>query len=255
MLATARPGVRGRAHHGHADRPRRARRRRGRRRRSASSTGCAGSTTTFSTYKEDSEISRASTAASSRSTDAHPDVARGPRAVRGASRRDARLLRHRGRPAGRDRPLRARQGVVGRTGGEILDEAGARNYAINAGGDMRLRGPRRCRSRAGASASSTRSCATGSPRSSRRPTSRSRPRAPTRAASTSSTRTRGAPPTGVLSVTVCGPDLGTADAYATAAFAMGAAGPHWTARLPRGYEAMTILADEVVLSTAGFPAV
>jgi FAD:protein FMN transferase len=61
------------------------------------------------------------------------------------------------------------------------------------------------------------------------------------------------PPTGVLSVTVVGPELGTADAYATAAFAMGPQeGPHWTARL-QGYEAMTILADETILSTGGFP--
>jgi thiamine biosynthesis lipoprotein len=63
----------------------------------------------------------------------------------------------------------------------------------------------------------------------------------------------GRPPRGVLSVTVVGPDLATADAYATAAFAMGTAGPHWTARL-RAYEAMTILADRTVLSTARFPA-
>jgi hypothetical protein len=33
---------------------------------------------------------------------------------------------------------------------------------------------------------------------------------------------------------------------------MGEAAPRWTARL-RGYEAMTILADEQVFSTAGFP--
>jgi thiamine biosynthesis lipoprotein len=63
------------------------------------------------------------------------------------------------------------------------------------------------------------------------------------------------PPVGVLSVTVTGPQLATADAYATAAFAMGEAGPDWTARLPRGYAAMTILADERVLSTPGFPAI
>lgn len=59
------------------------------------------------------------------------------------------------------------------------------------------------------------------------------------------------PPAGVLSVTVVGPDLATADAYATAAFAMGEAGPAWTARL-RGYDAMTILAGDEVLATAGF---
>ena len=63
----------------------------------------------------------------------------------------------------------------------------------------------------------------------------------------------GRPPDGVLSVTITGPVLATADAYATAAFAMGTRGPAWTARL-RGYEAMTILADGRVLSTPGFPA-
>jgi thiamine biosynthesis lipoprotein len=51
-----------------------------------------------------------------------------------------------------------------------------------------------------------------------------------------------------------GPDLGTADAYATAAFAMGADGPAWTARL-FGYEAMTITAEERVLYTRAFPSV
>jgi FAD:protein FMN transferase len=61
------------------------------------------------------------------------------------------------------------------------------------------------------------------------------------------------PPQGVLSVTITGPALATADAFATAAFAMGVAGPAWTARLP-GYEALTILADGRVLSTPGFPA-
>jgi thiamine biosynthesis lipoprotein len=56
----------------------------------------------------------------------------------------------------------------------------------------------------------------------------------------------------VLSVTVVGPDLATADAYATAAYAMGSArGPVWTTTLP-AYEALTILADDTVLSTPGF---
>jgi len=62
----------------------------------------------------------------------------------------------------------------------------------------------------------------------------------------------GRPPEGVLSVTVTGPVLATADAYATAAFAMGAAGPAWTAGLPAGFEAMTILQSGRVLSTPGF---
>jgi thiamine biosynthesis lipoprotein len=61
----------------------------------------------------------------------------------------------------------------------------------------------------------------------------------------------GAPPTGLLSVTIVGPDLALADAYATAAFAMGTAGPAWTATLD-GYDAMCITSDRRVLSTPGF---
>jgi thiamine biosynthesis lipoprotein len=60
---------------------------------------------------------------------------------------------------------------------------------------------------------------------------------------------------GVLSVTVTGPELGTADAYATAAYARGEGAARWTLTLPqRGYEALTILAGGEVLSTPGFPA-
>jgi len=58
----------------------------------------------------------------------------------------------------------------------------------------------------------------------------------------------GTTPRGVLSVTVVGPRLATADAYATAAFAMGADGPAWTAGL-RDHRALTILADGRVLTT------
>lgn len=58
-------------------------------------------------------------------------------------------------------------------------------------------------------------------------------------------------PTGLTSVTIVGPDLAAADAYATAAFAMGADGPAWTATLT-GYEAMCITSDHRVRETAGF---
>ena len=58
-------------------------------------------------------------------------------------------------------------------------------------------------------------------------------------------------PTGLLSVTVVGPDLATADAYATAAFAMGADGPAWLATVD-GYDAMCVTAARTVLSTDGF---
>jgi FAD:protein FMN transferase len=61
----------------------------------------------------------------------------------------------------------------------------------------------------------------------------------------------GRPPVGLLSVTIVGPDLALADAYATAAFAMGADGPAWTATL-EGYDALCITDDQRVLTTPGF---
>src|SRR4051812_3262714 len=60
----------------------------------------------------------------------------------------------------------------------------------------------------------------------------------------------GRAPRGLLSVTIVGPDLATADAYATATFAMGADGPAWTATLT-GYDALCITSDHRVLSTPG----
>lgn len=137
--------------------------------------------------------------------------------------------------------------------GAILDRHGARNFAVNAGGDMVLRGaalPDDCW-RVGIQHPFLRD------RIAKVVVGRDL------AVATSGAYARGdhvvdphtaRPPAGVLSVTVTGPELATADAYATAAFAMGEAAPNWTARLPRDYQAMTILADERVLSTAGFPA-
>src|SRR5579884_3366020 len=62
----------------------------------------------------------------------------------------------------------------------------------------------------------------------------------------------GRPPDGVLSVTIAGPELGTADAYATAAFAMSTGAADWIGRLDR-YDGMVILADQTVLITPTFP--
>jgi thiamine biosynthesis lipoprotein len=63
----------------------------------------------------------------------------------------------------------------------------------------------------------------------------------------------GRPPHGVVAVTVVGRDLATADAYATAAFALGEDGPAWTATIDP-YQAMTVLAGDRVLSTPGISA-
>lgn len=133
----------------------------------------------------------------------------------------------------------------------ILDEAGATSYNVNAGGDIRLRG--------GALPEAVWRVGI------QHPLDRDHIAAVIEtldlAIATSGEYERGEhvfdphtglPPNGVLSVTITGPDLATADAYATAAFAMGSRAAQWTATLER-YEAMTILADGRVLLTRGFP--
>jgi len=208
---------------------------------------------TFSTYKRDSEISRLN-----RGELALRDAAQDVREV--LERCDELRVATRGyfdigalTPGAVDPSGLVKGWAVDRAA-DLLDAAGAVNYGISAGGDMRVHGralPDSCW-RVGI----------------QHPRLRDRVAAVVEATdlaiATSGTYARGehivdphaaAPPTGVLSVTVCGPELGTADALATAAYAMGERGPHWTARLPRGYEAMTILSGERVLLTRGFPSV
>lgn len=125
---------------------------------------------------------------------------------------------------------------------ELLDRACIREYAINAGGDVRVKGAWRV----------------GIQHPLERNAVAKVLEAEDLAVATSGEYLRGQhvldphtgkPPEGILSVTVTGPDLATADAYATASFAMGArVAPHWLARL-RGYESLLILSDERVLST------
>ena len=129
----------------------------------------------------------------------------------------------------------------------MLDAEGARNYAINAGGDVVLRGrPERGRRwRVGIQ----------------------HPRQPHKvaavleiqdgAAATSGTYERGShiwqpsagrPADEMLSLTVVGPSLTYADAYATAAFAMGQEGPAWVARQP-GYGAFAVTCGDMAVWT------
>jgi thiamine biosynthesis lipoprotein len=135
---------------------------------------------------------------------------------------------------------------------ELLEEAGLRNFAVNAGGDIMLRGR----------AVPEPSWLVGIQHPLERDEIAAVVEGTDLAIATSGAYARGdhvldphtgRPPRDVLSVTIVGPNLAIADAYATAAFAMGTSGPAWTARL-LGYEAMTILADEQVLTTTGFPA-
>lgn len=219
--------------------------------------------TIFSTYKADSEISRLNSGELTLA-EVHPDV----RAVlaRCEDLREetggyfdihAPLLL----PSDERAPAARSPGAIDPSGlvkgwsvdraAEILDAAGARNYSINAGGDVRVRG--------GALPESSWQVGI------QHPLLADKVAAVVIATdlgiATSGTYARGEhivdphtglAPAGILSVTVVGPDLATADAYATAIYAMGEDGPAWTARL-FGYEAMTILADETVLSTRWFP--
>ena len=207
---------------------------------------------TFSTYKEDSEISRLEPRRARARRRASATCARCSTAARScASRRDGYFDMRAALPDAIDPSGLVKGWAVDRAAA-ILDEAGVRELRDQRRRRHALARPRAARAvlarRDPASARARRA----SPRSSRRTISRSRRRARTRAATTSLDPHTRRPPAGVLSVTITGPELATADAYATAAFAMGEAGPHWTARL-RGYEAMTILADGRVLSTPGFP--
>ncbi len=61
-----------------------------------------------------------------------------------------------------------------------------------------------------------------------------------------------APPSGLLSATVVGPDLTFADAYATTVFVMGVDGLRWLAEHP-GYEGYVITDEQMTYATDGFP--
>jgi FAD:protein FMN transferase len=202
---------------------------------------------TFSTYREDSDISRLDRGELTLA-ECRPEVdevltrcAELERATRGYFSV---------RPAGRLDPSGLVKGWAVAGAAERLARAGTRRFSINAGGDV---------------------VACGRPAPDRRWRVGIRhPEDPGRlaaavavedlAVATSGEYERGGhivdphtgrPPAGLLSVTIVGPDLATADAYATAAFAMGADGPAWTAGLD-GYDAMCITADHRVLATPGF---
>jgi thiamine biosynthesis lipoprotein len=195
---------------------------------------------TFSTYKRDSEISR---------------IARGELAVEDASPDVVWVLER------CDELRRETNGYFDANYGDtldpsglvkgwavdraaaILDAAGVQGYAVSAGGDMRVRGG---------------DWHVGIQHPTERQAVAKVLEADDLAIATSGEYARGehvvdphtgVAPVGVLSVTITGPDLATADAYATAALAMGAkVAPHWVARL-RGYAGLVILSDGRVLST------
>jgi thiamine biosynthesis lipoprotein len=205
---------------------------------------------TFSTYKEDSEISRMNRGELT-PAEAHPDVREVLDRCEELRIETDGYFDVRAAVETAIDPSGLVKGWAVDRAASILDVAGFRNYALNVAGDMRVRGravPDAC-------------WRVGIQHPLEPNAIAAVVEANDLAVATSGAYARGdhvidphtrRPPVGVLSVTITGPELATADAYATAAFAMGEAGVHWTAHL-RGYEAMTILADERVLSTPGFP--
>jgi thiamine biosynthesis lipoprotein len=146
------------------------------------------------------------------------------------------------RPDGAPDPSGLVKGWAVEEAASILDAGGARSYAINAGGDIVARGEP----------------APGEPWriGIQHPRIRDRVAAVLSirdlAVATSGAYERGEhvidphlqrPPTGVLSATVVGPSLTFADAYATAALAMGTDGIAWIATL-RGYAGCVITDDD-----------
>ncbi len=205
---------------------------------------------TFSTYIRDSEISRLNRGEIALS-ETHPDV----REVL------TRCDELRGRTNGYFDVRAERDDYVDPSGlvkgwsvdraALIGDELGWRNYAINAGGDIRLRG--------GALPATV--WRVGIQHPANRHDIAAVVLGDDLAVATSGAYVRGQhvfnphtrrAPEGVLSVTITGPELASADAFATAAFAMGVDGPAWTARV-RDYEALTLMADGSSLRTSGFP--
>jgi FAD:protein FMN transferase len=205
----------------------------------------------FSTYRDDSEIRRLDRG-ELRVEEAHPDV-------RAVLDRCERLRARTGgafdaRASGRLDPSALVKGWAVQRGADLLAALGLTDFSLSAGGDVVVRG--------GALPEPAWRVGVQHPRD--RAAVAATVRVTDRAIATSGAYERGDhvidprsgnAPVGVLSVTVVGDDLGLADAYSTAAFALGSDGPAWTLRLGNGYEALTILADDRVLRTPGFPLV
>lgn len=204
----------------------------------------------FSPYRDDSEVSR---------------LGRGEITVEDCSDdvqkvlercEELRLLSNgffnvrRHRPDGRIDPSGYVKGWAVEAAAEILDAAGATSYCLNAGGDVIARGePEHGRpwwvgirhpevADRVAAVVQAQDVGVATSAGYERPGHIVDPH-------------RGRPPERILSITVVGPSLATADAYATAAFAMGAGGLTWIAERS-GYEGLAITADRRVTWTPGF---
>jgi thiamine biosynthesis lipoprotein len=205
----------------------------------------------FSTYRPDSEISRLNRGELS-PDDCNPHVQQVLDACEQLRIETNGYFDARAASAARIDPSGLVKGWSIQRAADLLDAAGVEAFAINASGDVIVRGQPQ----------------PGDPWriGIQHPTQRDRVAAvlsaENLAIATSGTYQRGEhifnphiqqPPSDIVAITVIGPDLATADAYATAAYAMGPAGIHWIAHL-RHYAGYCIKRDGTTISTAGFDA-
>lgn len=201
----------------------------------------------FSTHRADSEISRIGRGELA-PEDAHPDVREVLELCEEVHRCSGGLFSVR-RPGGALDPSALVKGWSVERGARLLEDAGARNLCINAGGDVLARGePEAGRAwRVGI----------------RHPEIADRVAAVLAvrdlAVATSGAYERGAhildprsgrPARALLSMTVVGPSLTLADAYSTAAFVMGVDGASWIDGIP-GYGACAVTCDRRAVWTEG----
>ena len=195
---------------------------------------------TFSTYKPDSQISRIN---AGELVEARADeVVREVLAACEEMRRRTEGYFDIHRPGGRIDPSGYVKGWAIRGAAAKLEDTGLRNYFVEAGGDLQVRGSRRV--------------------GIRNPLNRREVvkvlAVTDGAVATSGTYERGehiydphtgGPATELASMTVVGPDIVTADVFATAAFAMGTRGAEWVAT--QGLECYAIGHDGQATFTPG----
>ena len=205
---------------------------------------------TFSTYDERSEISRLNRGElpmAEASFEVRSVLARcEDLSARTGGYFDARA----GMAGGRVDPSGLVKGWSVLGGARLLEAAGARNFCIDAGGDIIVRGeaPQGGPWRIGIAHPLERDAIACTVALSDCAIATSGAYA--RGAHIVNPHT-GAAANGLLAVSVIGRDLPTADAFATAAFAMGEAAAEWCTR-QAGWDFMLITAGEEVLTTAGF---
>lgn len=206
---------------------------------------------TFSTYQQDSDISRLNRGEIALA-DAHvsvQSVLRRCESLRRSTRGYFDVAAPMASLGGGVDPSGFVKGWAVEAAGRLLRRAGAKNWCVNAGGDICLNGaPHGCdfwrvgiqhpvERLAVAAVLGLREGAVATSGAYERGEHILDPRT-------------GVAPEGVLSVTIVGQDLAVADAYATAAFAMGRAGATWAATL-QGHGAIVIFDDHTISYSAG----